>query len=108
MRIVNLWGLGIGEKRLYSRHYQYTNQGDKLTFCNADKVFNNLICLDTDNGLRNGIKPISPDVFEKNKKGKTGRNELCPCGRGKKYKKCCGENRINIKIISEKSKTGKR
>ena len=21
---------------------------------------------------------------------KTGRNELCPCGSGKKYKKCCG------------------
>ncbi|OPZ84915.1 MAG: hypothetical protein BWY74_04060 [Firmicutes bacterium ADurb.Bin419] len=23
------------------------------------------------------------------KKGKTGRNDLCPCGSGKKYKKCC-------------------
>jgi len=23
---------------------------------------------------------------------KTGRNELCPCGSGKKYKKCCGLN----------------
>jgi preprotein translocase subunit SecA len=22
--------------------------------------------------------------------GKTGRNDLCPCGSGKKYKKCCG------------------
>ena len=22
---------------------------------------------------------------------KTGRNELCPCGSGKKYKKCCGK-----------------
>ncbi len=22
--------------------------------------------------------------------GKTGRNELCPCGSGKKFKKCCG------------------
>jgi uncharacterized protein YecA (UPF0149 family) len=21
---------------------------------------------------------------------KVGRNELCPCGSGKKYKKCCG------------------
>ena len=24
------------------------------------------------------------------KKKKVGRNELCPCGSGKKYKKCCG------------------
>ena len=23
---------------------------------------------------------------------KIGRNELCPCGSGKKYKKCCGAN----------------
>ncbi|PWY56083.1 hypothetical protein DGG96_08950 [Legionella qingyii] len=23
------------------------------------------------------------------KKKKTGRNSLCPCGSGKKYKKCC-------------------
>ena len=23
-------------------------------------------------------------------KKKVGRNELCPCGSGKKYKKCCG------------------
>jgi SEC-C motif-containing protein len=23
---------------------------------------------------------------------KVGRNEPCPCGSGKKYKKCCGEN----------------
>ena len=22
---------------------------------------------------------------------KIGRNELCPCGSGKKYKKCCGK-----------------
>jgi uncharacterized protein len=21
---------------------------------------------------------------------KTGRNDLCPCGSGKKFKKCCG------------------
>ena len=23
---------------------------------------------------------------------KVGRNELCPCGSGKKYKNCCGRN----------------
>ena len=26
------------------------------------------------------------------KKIKVGRNDLCPCGSGKKYKKCCGKN----------------
>ena len=24
---------------------------------------------------------------------KVGRNDLCPCGSGKKYKKCCGKNK---------------
>ena len=24
---------------------------------------------------------------------KTGRNDPCPCGSGKKFKKCCGANR---------------
>lgn len=28
---------------------------------------------------------------EYNKKPKTGRNDPCPCGSGKKYKKCCGK-----------------
>ena len=26
------------------------------------------------------------------KENKTGRNDPCPCGSGKKYKKCCGRN----------------
>ena len=26
---------------------------------------------------------------------KVGRNELCPCGSGKKYKRCCGGATIN-------------
>lgn len=32
-------------------------------------------------------RPSSPTV---QKQRKIGRNELCPCGSGKKYKKCCG------------------
>ena len=28
----------------------------------------------------------------KSQKEKVGRNDLCPCGSGKKYKKCCGAN----------------
>ena len=26
------------------------------------------------------------------KEDKVGRNDPCPCGSGKKYKKCCGRN----------------
>ena len=25
---------------------------------------------------------------------KVGRNDPCPCGSGKKYKKCCGQNEV--------------
>ena len=36
-------------------------------------------------GMGSARKPIV-------KKEKVGRNELCPCGSGKKYKKCCGRD----------------
>lgn len=32
------------------------------------------------------LNPAKPKAAEK----KAGRNEPCPCGSGKKYKKCCG------------------
>lgn len=36
------------------------------------------------------IQPIAPLIAEP----KAGRNELCPCGSGKKYKKCCGVREV--------------
>jgi len=33
------------------------------------------------------LNPPKPKIAEK----KLGRNEPCPCGSGKKYKKCCGK-----------------
>jgi len=33
------------------------------------------------------MSPLKPTTAEK----KVGRNVLCPCGSGKKYKKCCGK-----------------
>ncbi len=33
-------------------------------------------------------EPISPIT---RKQEKVGRNDLCPCGSQKKYKKCCGK-----------------
>ncbi len=35
-----------------------------------------------------GIKKMTPYISEK----KVGRNDPCPCGSGKKYKKCCEKN----------------
>lgn len=35
------------------------------------------------------------DMFKSSKKGKIGRNAPCPCGSGKKYKKCCLDEEDN-------------
>ncbi|MBR6253225.1 MAG: SEC-C domain-containing protein, partial [Clostridia bacterium] len=56
----------------------------------------------TDASLRDtAITLVDGDISEKeggvnktvvNKEPKVGRNDLCPCGSGKKYKNCCGKN----------------
>lgn len=38
-----------------------------------------------------GGEGASPQPVQR-KSGKVGRNDSCPCGSGKKYKKCCGRN----------------
>jgi preprotein translocase subunit SecA len=35
-------------------------------------------------------RPFTPPIPIVNVSPKIGRNEPCPCGSGKKYKKCCG------------------
>ena len=35
--------------------------------------------------------PAEPAVPIRRDQPKVGRNDLCPCGSGKKYKNCCGQ-----------------
>ena len=35
------------------------------------------------------FNPLFSGGFEHDSDFKVGRNDLCPCGSGKKYKKCC-------------------
>lgn len=35
--------------------------------------------------------PLPPPVQPIHKSAEIGRNDPCPCGSGKKYKKCCGK-----------------
>jgi hypothetical protein len=38
------------------------------------------------------VEAMKPELYQKRKDGqKVGRNDPCPCGSGKKYKKCCGK-----------------
>ncbi|MBF0104751.1 MAG: preprotein translocase subunit SecA [Deltaproteobacteria bacterium] len=39
-----------------------------------------------------GIKPTAKTGTIKNEEPRVGRNDLCPCGSGKKYKKCHGQD----------------
>jgi len=49
--------------------------------------------------VEESIRPEAPVIFmnrgddapREQKSGKIGRNDPCPCGSGKKYKKCCGK-----------------
>ncbi|MGX9352810.1 YecA family protein [Shimia sp. W99] len=43
--------------------------------------------------LKASARPMvkTEDVLRQAARGKVGRNEKCPCGSGKKYKRCCGK-----------------
>ena len=49
----------------------------------------------TSEGLQGGTQSagkVAPKASPVKKAPKVGRNDPCPCGSGKKYKKCCGMN----------------
>jgi len=37
-----------------------------------------------------GRRFVGPEEADASPKAKVGRNDPCPCGSGRKYKKCCG------------------
>ena len=81
----------------------YTNEGFQLfenLLINIDKditiyISNAEVKKNTES--KQIVKPIENNDSNKNRKSKpatsskTGRNEKCPCGSGKKYKQCCGK-----------------
>jgi preprotein translocase subunit SecA len=63
------------------------SQQEKLNFSGAsDEVEQFGAAKRSDSGEKSGSNP-SPII----NKEKVGRNDPCPCGSGKKYKKCCGK-----------------
>lgn len=42
--------------------------------------------------LMNYTNAVQKRVAQKHLSHKANRNDPCPCGSGKKYKKCCGRN----------------
>lgn len=64
-----------------------------MLIADADYLFN---LPQWDNVLSDAKRNAITKVYKKTKtvvnNSKTGRNDPCPCGSGKKYKHCCGKN----------------
>lgn len=73
--------------------YRLAMTGDLIMsnqFCGSLKKYPIKQSVDTKSHLRQVINGIKSDKIRKETGNKTGRNEICPCGSGKKFKKCCG------------------
>ena len=75
--------LGLKKQRQHPRKpNELTELGDKLRALAGDSQMAAAI-LEDENGAERPPAYLNP--------GKTGRNDPCPCGSGKKFKKCCGK-----------------
>jgi len=70
---------------------EVTNAMDRIRKSGFEKTFKTVGVTDED------IKKVLEDIRDSKGESvvrsepKVGRNELCPCGSGKKYKRCCGK-----------------
>lgn len=97
---------------LSSKHANDYNKGEELLkkalaieeVRDREDILERLMCLYNETGQIEAAKDIEKEIhmLQKSKKvvsynkqivatKKTGRNDPCPCGSGKKYKKCCGK-----------------
>jgi SWIM/SEC-C metal-binding protein len=79
------------EKKPAVVHVQTEERLKEVSSIFEDKGWSYIIGLDPDKPedvteLEILLNPHKPMIAE----NKVGRNEPCPCGSGKKYKKCCG------------------
>jgi preprotein translocase subunit SecA len=92
---------GIGLRAMGQRDplVEYQKEGydlfEELIFSVKSSVIRLLLNFDGMNQTQTeskNVRPSSPGLDSKNSKdfGKIGRNDPCPCGSGKKYKKCHG------------------
>ena len=88
LEIIRTEGGGEGDKSgkvefraLYSANGEFCNHHELSTFVKEDGSWK------FEDGEMLGEKPILRE------EPKIGRNDPCPCGSGKKYKKCCGKDK---------------
>jgi len=80
--------------KLYALHSQFFDEA--VSGVDRDKQINKRFRILSDDDIEPILRradgsEINPVVETYRREGrKIGRNEMCPCGSGKKYKKCCG------------------
>ena len=85
LEIVSTQGGGEGDKEgVVEFRALYTANGE---FCNHHEVAQFVY---TDDGWKFADGELVGERPQVRQEPKIGRNDLCPCGSGKKYKKCCG------------------
>jgi len=81
--------------RAYGQHdplVEYKNEGHRLFSHMMEEINNAIVDMLMKVELKNGpIEPRRKIIPENKKQSTVGRNDLCPCGSGKKYKKCHGK-----------------
>ncbi|MBU4175922.1 MAG: SEC-C domain-containing protein [Actinobacteria bacterium] len=82
--------LGTNKHPAVVRVESLERAGEVLSICN-DHGWQAIVGIEPDkpediSDVERLLNPPEPVKFQ----AKVGRNEPCPCGSGKKYKKCCG------------------
>jgi SEC-C motif domain protein len=90
----SIWrGLQILETKDVDDNKAYLSFEARFTQGGKDRIHREKSLFERENGhwrFKTGDELKNPTV--RYEAPRTGRNEPCPCGSGKKYKKCCGAN----------------
>ena len=86
----------------YKNFFEVINEALGVNFSNLEEVLFNTKAVYVDSGVFSPVVVLfNSELFEtilhieqkpQEENKEAGRNELCPCGSGLKYKKCCGKN----------------
>ncbi len=71
----------------------YIKNGEKIKKAITENAKNFHKLLSTQKTVAKSLPSITKEKSVVTEENKIGRNDPCPCGSGKKYKKCCGRNK---------------
>jgi len=87
---------GMGKSFMMQARADGVDTGDEEAIQRYMAQYNRRLDEGNSTGMSDSYR-ITPPIPIVNNSPKTGRNDPCPCGSGKKYKKCCGGiKNINI------------